>query len=418
MIRIAQVLLSVTGFAGLLAALAGQQPEAGQANVSLELLNFDRQGKLLEADEDRLEKISERFRKKPPSHVFVMSHGWNNSQESARKSYEKMLDEMRQLADAYKLRPAGAAYRPAVIGLHWPSLAFENDEDLAAALLSRLSDKNARRLRFLVKLSYGADDLRPFLNQQMSPDNVLKAFALARLYLDDELAVPAGANAPDLRVLDEKDVATVLQAARVFTFWSMKKRAGTVGENGARRVLMELQAAAPHAQYHLVGHSFGCKVLLSALSGDAALVRPVDSLVLLQGAISTQSFADEVVIRDRPMQGGYYVVAAKGRVRGPIVATFSERDLALKWAYPAASQAAGQVAELEVGLRHLKEPAYRGMGAWGIEGIAPILARKASESYSFKNGLNSVDATDAIRGHSEVLTPAIARIIWSAMLSR
>src|SRR5262245_30572662 len=124
----AGLVLALAGTPG--AGLAGMtgQPKPGPAEGVLELLKFDRLGKLLSQDEDQLDRIAKRFAGDPPSHVFVLSHGWNNTQESAKESYDLVLAEMKKLADQFGLRPKG--YKPAVIGLHWPSMAFEDDEQL------------------------------------------------------------------------------------------------------------------------------------------------------------------------------------------------------------------------------------------------------------------------------------------------
>jgi pimeloyl-ACP methyl ester carboxylesterase len=396
-------------------AATGEKPSPAQDGRSFDLLNIDKQGKLLEPDEELLDKITGRFKADPPTHVFVLSHGWYNNKEAAFNSYQKMIAEMKKVADQLKLRPEG--FKPAVVGLHWPSLAFEKDEELIKSLPGLLSKKNAVRLKLILELKYGIDDLQPLLTKKMSRDEVITLFALVRLYMGDAVADPDGKGGPDLKALDAKDLNTVLDAIRVFSFWQMKKRAGTVGANGVRRVLMELQTAAPKAEFHLVGHSFGCKVLLSALAGEDKQP-PVNSLVLLQAAISTDAFAEKVNVRGKTMPAAYNLVLAQGRVKGPIVATFSDNDSALGLGYPPASRAAGQIAELEARVFDLPEKAYFSMGAVGIGGIDSVPARKDNLAYGFKNGLNNVNAADIIGGHNEFYNPEVARLIWAAVLRR
>ena len=55
--------------------------------------------------------------------------------------------------------------------------------------------------------------------------------------------------------------------------------------------------AATQARVHLMGHSFGCIVMSSILGGpgaEAALPRAVDSLALVQGAVSLWAFGEDV----------------------------------------------------------------------------------------------------------------------------
>ena len=45
------------------------------------------------------------------------------------------------------------------------------------------------------------------------------------------------------------------------TYYQMKERAGTVGAGGLNPLLRELRAAAPELRIHLVGHSFGGRLV-------------------------------------------------------------------------------------------------------------------------------------------------------------
>ena len=60
-----------------------------------------------------------------------------------------------------------------------------------------------------------------------------------------------------------------------------------------RQALVVLQQAFPKARFHLIGHSFGCKVWLECLR-EPKLPRPVDTLILLQGAVSNRCFAESL----------------------------------------------------------------------------------------------------------------------------
>ena len=90
--------------------------------------------------------------------------------------------------------------------------------------------------------------------------------------------------------------------------WLMKRRAGQVGERLGREWLAPaftvLGDRAPRV--HLIGHSFGAKLVTSAVLGG---VRP-DTLVLLQAAFSAFAFAEDVPGTKRP---GFYrpVIAAR-----------------------------------------------------------------------------------------------------------
>lgn len=79
----------------------------------------------------------------------------------------------------------------------------------------------------------------------------------------------------------------------------MKDRAGHIGRSGLAPVLARLRAVAPGARVHLVGHSFGARLVTAAAAGGAG--GTVGSLSLLQAAFSHYAFArgwDDGVTRD------------------------------------------------------------------------------------------------------------------------
>ena len=68
----------------------------------------------------------------------------------------------------------------------------------------------------------------------------------------------------------------------------------------------------------------------SAVGGPGAhapLVRPIDSLALIQGAVSLWSYALSVPHIRQP--GYFHRVITDGKVRGPLIITRSRHDLAV-----------------------------------------------------------------------------------------
>jgi pimeloyl-ACP methyl ester carboxylesterase len=209
---------------------------------------------------------------------------------------------------------------------------------------------------------------------------------------------------------------------RTFTYWQMKKRAGVVGQTGVRTVVAALQGRFPSARVHLIGHSFGCKVMLAAVAGPGTPPpRPVETIVLLQGAVSSEAMAAKVTGTDS--QGGYRAAVDPARASGPIVATYSRLDQACGRAYPVGSRLAGQVGELE-GLFDR----FRSLGAVGASGVGRGLEHRLTmkdvgTAYGFgPHGVWSVDGGTPpaafITDHSAVRTPQVAWLIWSAMQRR
>src|SRR5215207_2159737 len=115
------------------------------------------------------------------------------------------------------------------------------------------------------------------------------------------------------------------EALRQLTYWQMKNRAGVVGRVGLGPALGQLHQAAGDVRIHLVGHSFGARLVSYALAGLPAGLEPspVRSVTLLQGAFSHFAFADPLPLNsDR--KGA--LAGMLRRVNGPLTVCFSEHD--------------------------------------------------------------------------------------------
>jgi pimeloyl-ACP methyl ester carboxylesterase len=109
----------------------------------------------------------------------------------------------------------------------------------------------------------------------------------------------------------------------------------------------QLAVANAGIRVHLMGHSFGARLVSFALSGlppaATGANSPVRSLLLIQGAFSHYSFANPVP--NFLVTGPGALSAFAGNINGPLLATFSAADRACGWWYPAASMLAHQDAE-------------------------------------------------------------------------
>ena len=67
-----------------------------------------------------------------PSDIFFFSHGWNADPEAAVAQYGRWVDAMAaRTGDRERLRARAGGFRPLLIGVHWPSRAWA-DEDLTS----------------------------------------------------------------------------------------------------------------------------------------------------------------------------------------------------------------------------------------------------------------------------------------------
>lgn len=141
------------------------------------------------------------------------------------------------------------------------------------------------------------------------------------------------------------------------TYYRMKARAGTVGARGLAPALATIHQKVPNVRLHMIGHSFGGRVVTAAahaLSGDLKL----GSLSLLQAAFSHNGFARRF---NGTNDGFFRSVVSDHKVAGPTIITHTRNDKAVGIAYPLASRVAGQNA---AGLGDREDP-YGGLGRNG-----------------------------------------------------
>ena len=171
---------------------------------------------------------------------------------------------------------------------------------------------------------------------------------------------------------------------------------------------------------HLIGHSFGARLVSFALSGVGAPAdSPVASLLLLQGAFSHWSFAHA---QDNPFGSPGALNAYADRVHGPLVATHTVYDWAVGVWYPKASFLAQQDTEAAVADR------WGGMGADGFQAVKPAedkaMPAQGGTSYGFAPGtFYRVDAASVINNttgepfagaHSDIRKPPVAQLAAAA----
>jgi hypothetical protein len=127
---------------------------------------------------------------------------------------------------------------------------------------------------------------------------------------------------------------------QALSFYTMEKRADTVGSNAVYALLQLILAArpagGPELRLHLLGHSFGCKVVCSALgrlvqqSGAALLSSGATfDLVLLQAAFDNDKLEP---------QNDYGNLASLPGLR--VLISHSDEDTALGGLYPKAHRLA------------------------------------------------------------------------------
>lgn len=209
---------------------------------------------------------------------------------------------------------------------------------------------------------------------------------------------------------------------RTASFWEMKKRAGAIGAAGLGPLLAALHSAAPNLRIHLIGHSFGARLVSFSLQAfTSPSSSPVASLLLLQGAFSHWSFAGA---QDMPFGHAGAMNGYADRVHGPLVATFSQYDWAVGHWYPkAAFLARDDTQDKSV-------DQWGGMGSDGFQASTPqasITIGPAGSRYTLTSGtFHCADGNGVILdtsqsafagAHSDILHPEIAWLATCAAAS-
>lgn len=405
----------------------------------------------------------------PITDIFFVAHGWKGDVPAAIKQCNRWIGAMGKMAaDRAVVRELVPGFKPLIVGIHWPSQLW-GDEDLPGEAEGQLlgsdapdadSEKLANHFSDAIAATPRARDaIRTILEAAAEYQHeaelsrrVVRAYQAvaeeAQLWSDDALAVAQVGDggwdpqtvfheairaANEGRAVQERhneepgapgvlggnaagDV--VLSPLRQLSFWTMKKRARIVGETGVAKLIEKFRTARPTPRVHLMGHSFGC-IVVSAATMAQQSGQPVDTLVLVQGALSLWAYAPQV---EQTNETGYFnAIHAKKLVRGAIVTTLSEHDKAIGNLYPMAARLAGQG-----NLNNL--PLYGGVGTFGLRGLEgggePIPIRGSDSPYDEfrRGGIYNINASSVIKNggglsgaHSDIAHPEVARVAWQAI---
>jgi hypothetical protein len=422
--------------------------------LTYHLLAFDAEGRERPVDGSlSSQPAADQLAREPITDVFLMSHGWQGDIRAARDQYGRWVAAMAACAaDRERARQVRPGFRSLLVGVHWPSLAW-GDETLGPATASSASAAREGVDEYAARLG-DTPPVRAALQTVFAaaagpvPDRLPPDVMSAYEALDREVGLGAeGAGAApgaDREVLDPQQVFedapavtgasfgfrpsrldALLAPLRTLTFWKMKDRARRFGETGGNAVLAALQRAAGDrpVRFHLMGHSFGCIVVSAMLhgpDGHGGAVRQVETLTLVQGALSLWSYCADIPKVGRP--GYFRNVLAERRVRGVVMTTQSEYDTAVGRWYPLAAGVAGQVTFQTPG----SLPRYGAVGCFGVRGpgveVTDCDMLPSDQAYGFEAGkvYNLASSRYISDGggfsgaHSDITKPAVAHAVWDA----
>jgi hypothetical protein len=388
--------------------------------------------------------------------VFVLSHGWMGDMPAAVDQYDSWISAMAACArDRDRARQRWPNFKSLIVGFHWSSKPWGDesmDGSFAAesnggggeqafvdAWADRIADTPAAREALQVIFESALDDPEP---DRLTPEVVA---AYKTLEKEAELGAEGVGGAPDAdrepldpQVTYQEALAEdaafgggigdgILSPLRQLSFWTMKKRARSVGESGGHELLRLIKAANPNGRLHLMGHSFGCIVVSSMMLGrDGSGSVPIASALLVQGAMSLWSYCEDIPEK-RGTAGYFRPVVSKGVVSGPIVVTTSRFDSAVGTWYPRAAAPSRQV-DFDVTAQKL--PKYGAIGTFGLNGPGLVLEQgEISEDVNFDYNL-AAGRIYNLRGdrviktgggfsgaHSDIAHPQVGHAFWEAVLA-
>lgn len=373
--------------------------------------------------------------------LVLFAHGWNNDLSTASALFDRF----------YALFPALLAGMPGVrlgyAGVHWPSMRFSDEPVADFPHMAIIPVAGARQdldalKRVLPGHDAAADRIMDLLDQRPDDPAALDEFAgLVRMLtgsssprvaslaqdvdgpgalpalvtddpatvcatLGDAVAEATGEEAL-LGELGKKVWSGARELLRQATYYAMKSRAGTVGRTGLGPLLGLLAERAPGTRVHLVGHSFGARLVSFALAGLPPAARNTASVTLLQGAFSHSAFSP-----------GGALQGMQSRVNGPVVACHSSHDQALGVFYPLASRLSGDDRSL------LGDDRWGALGHDGFHGLpgTPALPLATALGAPFPaQRCVSVDASAVVRtggppsgAHSDICHPELAHLTLRA----
>ncbi|MCX5608818.1 serine-threonine protein kinase [Streptomyces sp. NBC_00047] len=400
--------------------------------------------------------------------LLVFAHGWNSDRSTSTRLYDRFFAPFPGLV--------GPGVRLGYVGVVWPSIRFSDEPipdfegpgalaepgfgvaldpgtrqalgefwpgrqaelDRVAELLEERPESEAAFIEFgaLVRELAGVDaaDAADAVSTVVAPtpavepvpavfaEDVLEVCRALAQALVEAGAPPGGSGSGSgeqglalgagLRPLWNGAKELLRQA----TYYKMKKRAGVVGERGLGPVLAELARQRPGLRIHLIGHSFGARLVSFSLRAVPDGARHVASLTLLQGAFSHYSFSDRLP-HDKSRGGA--LGGLQRKVDGPVVACHSPHDTSLRVFYPLASRMAGDSA----GLLGFDER-WGAIGHDGVQAVpgAPRLTLDTALHQGVPaTGCVSVDAGSVVRrggapsgAHSDICHEELARLVVSA----
>ncbi len=422
-------------------------------------VQFNKKGKV--HDEKEVTAVTKFLAEGGTTDLFIISHGWNNDRNEARDLYCKFFKYMREVLED-KVVPGIDARKFAIVGIFWPSKKFADKElKPGGAAFAELSvpdtdimeqlntlkeifeDTNADKILEKLKQSVSKLDdsqdecerfidlVRSLLPQQETAGDEDASKEFLKLPADEiirrlDMSLPTpmirsdgSAQNSDMKKFGKisfSKKSIISDILNYLTYYQMRERASIVGFNGVNQLLQKIQTQCSDIKIHLIGHSFGGRLVAAAATGsDKQPVVKSTTMFLLQAAFSHYGFAE---LYDDVNNGFFRSVITKSTVSGPILITCTKNDRVLGIPYALASRLAGHIAKLVVGDEN--DP-YGAIGRNGAQKTPEAATdekelREPGYKYKFqKSKIYNLNGDNYIGGHSDICKEEIAYAVLVAV---
>jgi hypothetical protein len=446
--------------------LSQRQPPAAVEFPSAEI-RFDIDGRGLEPE--GLTVIRSELATAGVTDLLVLCGGWSDSDSDLRALYDGLAASIRNVV---RREPAFAAHTYGILKVMWPARRWP---EVSPRLNLENATAEERSLRNIAALEMEVTSLRGVFSGRQADRHLLKVWQListvsesvqAQVSLvehvrelvraSDEMnpspkqneyatrrfltmhpirllesvsdPLPMGPIGRSSRLLEDDDEATeavppmrpadcdVFQGIRSLLRYAvaheMRFRAEALGRLGLRESLLALSRGLQQTRFHLIGHSFGARALLTAVDAPAessSFIRP-KTITVLQGALPENAFAPAA--DENSPDGIFHAVLAEGKVGGPILVSHSISDETAGIPYAIA----GHIAEhCQPGKHIYPDPA----GPMALNGATDTGALTVSLTRAttprWKRGLVvNLNGYGLIGNHTDICKPEIAQAILSA----
>src|SRR5262252_2271835 len=243
-------------------------------DIEYGLISFDADGKERpEGTTLMSQQLVEKVKRDAITNVFFFFHGWKGDLPAARDQYNRWIGAFAKAPERQSAATTFPDFNPMFIGLHWPSQPWGDEElgggsfgapaapvsgdALLQSYLERLGDRPEIRRPLEIIINEARTNVAP---DQLSPK-------VRQAYLDLNAALglgSGGVTAPPDADREEFDpdasfeagneegasfggfsLGGLLDPLRQLSYWTMKKRARSIGEGGMHSFLKDLQNASP-----------------------------------------------------------------------------------------------------------------------------------------------------------------------------